>query len=169
MDTKQNHVRIIDTLHSECNLLISSQMNVIQQLQTQIKDLKKQNQDLRLELNDLKTKKLRNLTLRLRRTDIIVKRKEEDIQCLQEKLKRLKTDWSLPAPATNADELLMELIRRRNVPKSQQYSEKLKTFAFNAMYISPKGYRHLHANLGSLLPHPTSKTYWMKDVHAPPG
>ncbi len=37
------------------------------------------------------------------------------------------------------------------------------------MYISPKGYMHLHANLAALLPHPASKTYWMKDIHAPPG
>lgn len=168
-ETTESHVTIIDKVHEACNNIISAQMTAIQQLKNQVQQLHEQNKHMEMEMNDLKTKTIRNLTLRVRRQEDVIKQKEADVVCLQQELKDLKREWCLPPPATDSDQMLMELIMRRNAFKSQPYTDKLKVFAFNCMYISPKGYRYIHSNFPTILPHPRSNSYWMKDVHASPG
>lgn len=162
-------VTLVDTTHLQCNGVISAQISAIKQLRLQVADFEQKNKELEMELTHIKFKTLRNLNLRVKRQENALKQKGDQIMCLQKEINQMKDHWSLPSPTTAADNLLLELIKRRNVPKSKAYSDTLKTFAFNAMFISPKGYRYLHANLPTLLPHPSSSTYWMKDIHAPPG
>ncbi len=144
-------------------------MNTIQELRNKVIRLEEDKNALKMENLQLRNKTLRNATLRARRQEDHLKQKEADVLSLQQELKRMKEEWCLPLPATDSDSMLTELIMRRNAPKSQQYSDKLKVFAFNCMYISPKGYRYFHSNFPTILPHPRSSSYWMKDVHASPG
>lgn len=144
-------------------------MNAIKQLKNKVLMLEQENYNLKMEIQELKNKTIRNKNLRTRRQETILKQKQVEINSLQAELETMKREWCLPPPKTDSDSMLMELIMRRNTTKSEPYSDKLKSFAFNCMYISPKGYRYIHSNFPTILPHPRSNSYWMKDVKVAPG
>lgn len=132
-------------------------------------ELTRENASLKDDIYEMKNKTIKNLKMCVRRHDDIFKRKHAEKSAIQNEIKRLKSEVTLPSPPTEADPLLLELIARRNSPKFTPYSDMMKQFAFSSMFISPKGYRHLHASLPSLLPYPSSCSRWIKDVHVSPG
>ncbi len=168
-EADNNQQPVITNVHIKCNQIIKSQILVIDELRRKITVLNHENVTLKAENHDLKRKTIKNLKMCVRRHDDIFIRKQAEKDILESEIKRLKSEVVLPPPSTEADSLLLELMARRNVPKCTPYSDKMKQFAFSSLFISPKGYRHLQANLPSLLPYPSSCRRWIKDVHVSPG
>lgn len=142
--------------------MIILQQQEIHRLQQSVDALKEEN-------NKLKRTSIKNMSKRCTRQQEAIKTKDEQIKTLQRDAKRRRVELTLPEPATVADDILLELINRRSLPKNHPYSDRLKEFAFNAHYISPKGYDFFRGKLANFLPSQSNFSRWIKHVVVGPG
>lgn len=156
-------------LHKSCRDVIQSQMKLISSQKERIDKLNQQVELLRDEVCSLKNGPIRGLKRMVHWHQSQSKRKSDEISQMKSQIKRIKLDPELPAPPTEADGMLLELIKRRNVCQTEPYSQELREFSFKVNYASPRAYSVTRKLLPGILPHPNSFNYWTHHVKIAPG
>lgn len=118
-----------------------------------------------------KTKKIRILHQNIRR-------KSKRIMSLKNMLNELKTKNLIGADqddmlaniiGPNSEIFERQLLKAKNRPKPKAYSAKIRQFALNLNFYSPKAYRYIRDTCDNCLPHPRTLSGWYKSTNCQPG
>lgn len=155
-------IQIMGNTNCELKIIIEEQRQRIAQLEATV-------YDLRSELDDIKKTKVKNLQQQVKRQSLSLDKKKAAVEVFKSEEKRRKTDWSLPDPSRPGDDVLLEIVKRRHLPKNHPYSDVLKEFAFNLNFISPKACSFTRKIFGFALPERSNFSKWTKHINAKPG
>lgn len=158
-----------ENVHVRCHAVINAQMKCISEQRSENDKLKHQVASLNAEIKRLKRSVINSLQKQVNYHSSQSKRKSEEIIIHKNNAKRARNEFILPEPATQADELLTAMVKRRNSPSTEPYPKIIKEFAFKLNYVAPRGFSITRRMLPGILPHPKSLLYWTRHVKIAPG
>lgn len=118
-----------------------------------------------------RTKKIKTLNQKVRRKSKRITTLKNMIQVLSSKgyIDDDHTDKIKSLIGPQFDILERQLLKAQNQPRPKEYSSKIRQFAMNLNFYSPKAYTYVRETFDSCLPHPRTISSWYKGTDCNPG